>query len=133
VLVEEAILFGLGTQYAIDAYVVMPDHVHLLVRPIEPWTLSNIMHGIKGTSAHAVNRALGRRGPLWQSESFDHLVRSEVAWLDKREYTHRNPVAAGLTAAAGAYPLSSAVTLDPPGRRDALVRLLSKRPRTDAC
>ncbi|MDA0364702.1 MAG: transposase [Chloroflexi bacterium] len=126
-LVEETILFGFGTQYEVDAYVVMPDHVHLLVTPIEPWTLPRIMHGIKGTSAHAVNRALARRGPLWQDESFDHVIRSETDWLDKRDYIHENPVAAGLSATAVGYPLSSAVTLDPAGRREALRRLLAQR------
>ena len=104
----------------------------MLVTPIDPSTLSGIMHGIKGASAHAVNRVLSRRGPLWQDESFDHLIRSEASWFDKRAYIHQNPVVAGLAAAPAEYALSSAVTLDLPGRREALMRLLSERTPTDA-
>lgn len=85
------------------------------------------MRAIKGFSAFAVNRALSRRGPLWQCESFDHLIRSEADWLHKREYIHGNPVAARLCTRPGGYPLSSAVTLDPPGRRDVLIGLVTGR------
>ena len=123
-LVEEAVFFGFGTRYDIDAYVVMPDHVHLLFTPYPRWTLSKILHGLKSFSALEVNRALSRSGPLWQDESFDHMIRGEADWIDKREYVHENPVTAGLTATAREYALSSAVTLDPPGRREALRHML---------
>lgn len=104
----------------------MPDHVHLLITPLPDKPLSKILQGIKGYSAWRLNGLSDRRGPFWQDESFDHLIRSEADWLDKHRYILHNPVAAGLVRRAEDYPLSSAVTLDPPGRREELLRLLEE-------
>jgi len=58
-----------GKKVHLHAFVVMPDHVHMLFTPLqnqeqEYYSLANIMNGIKGTSAHSVNKLLRRRGPL---------------------------------------------------------------------
>src|SRR5436305_15294498 len=66
----------------LHACVVMPDHVHLILTPLvdnarnEIRSLASIMNAIKGASAHKMNRALGRTGKVWQTESFDHVLRS---------------------------------------------------------
>lgn len=125
-LVEEAVLFGIDWRYDLDAYVVMPDHVHLLLTPREGWSLPRILGDLKSVSAREVNHALGHRGSAWQDESFDHLVRDDVDWSRTRDYILHNPVVAGLVATPDTYPLSSAATLDPPGRREALRRLLQR-------
>lgn len=77
-LAEEAIFFGFGSRYEIDPYVVMPDHIHLLITPFPHWSLPKVLHGLKSVSALEINRALARQGPFWQDESFDHLIRSEA-------------------------------------------------------
>jgi len=87
----------------------MPDHVHLLLSPLSdsqgrPYALSEILKGIKGTSAIAVNKALGRKGKVWQSESFDHILRSEESLADKGDYLLNNPVRKGLAANPEEYP-----------------------------
>jgi hypothetical protein len=46
--------------------------------------LSQLLGGIKGASAHRVNRALGRKGHVWQDESFDHVVRCDETFEKKR-------------------------------------------------
>lgn len=61
----------------IDSVVVMPDHVHLIVMPYENSNLTSVLRRLKGASAWFVNRHLGRRGKLWQEESFDRIVRSQ--------------------------------------------------------
>jgi putative transposase len=82
--------------------VVMPDHVHLIFQPIvdraasEILSLPEIMSGMKGGSAHAVNKALGRKGPVWQPEFFDHVIRSGESLDQKIRYVMNNPVRAGL-------------------------------------
>jgi REP element-mobilizing transposase RayT len=86
----------------------MPDHVHMLFTPLrdengDEFGLSQIMSGIKGASAHSVNRALKRRGHVWQDESFDHVLRNDENVRDKAEYICANPVRAGLTAATEDY------------------------------
>jgi REP element-mobilizing transposase RayT len=76
--------------------VVMPDHVHIIVTPLDPWRLSKIMQRIKGTSAHRVNHAAGRHGALWEPESFDRIVRAADNLEKKSAYILANPIRAGL-------------------------------------
>jgi REP-associated tyrosine transposase len=90
-----------GTKAAIHAVVVMPDHVHILLTPLRDlegnlYSLVEILQGIKGASAHSLNRALGRAGPAWQEESFDHVLRSDESFAEKVEYIRQNPVRRGL-------------------------------------
>ena len=61
-----------------------------------PFLLVGIMHSLKSSSAHTINKMIGRSGPLWDEESFDHVLRSWESWEEKREYIRQNPVRAGL-------------------------------------
>jgi REP element-mobilizing transposase RayT len=97
-----------GTKAVIHAAVVMPDHVHLLLTPLRDadgnvYSLVEILQGIKGASAHSLNRALRRSGPVWQEESFDHVLRSVENFEEKLEYIRQNPVRRGLVTAAEDY------------------------------
>ena len=106
--VERAILRGeqLG-HYQLYAYVVMPNHVHVLLAPRVP--MARITAGIKGVSGRDANADLGRVGqPFWQDESFDHWVRNDMEFERIRAYIERNPVAAGLVARPEKWPWSSA-------------------------
>jgi len=106
--VEDAILRGeeLG-HYQLDTYVVMPNHVHVLLWPRMP--LARITGGIKGVSARDANAALGRVGMhFWEDESFDHWVRNEAELVRIRAYIERNPVTAGLVERPEDWPWSSA-------------------------
>ena len=98
-----------GTKTHVHAAVVMPDHVHLLLTPLRDasgnlYSLVEILQGIKGASAHSVNRALRRSGPVWQEESFDHVLRSEESFEEKVEYVRQNPVRRGLAIRPEDYP-----------------------------
>ncbi len=83
------------------AAVVMPDHVQLLLRILRnadgwPIPLVEIMQSLKSATAHRINKLLRRSGPVWEEESFDHVLRSDESLEDKREYIRQNPVKAGL-------------------------------------
>ena len=95
--VEEALWFSHGERYCLHAYVIVPDHVHLLLTPVAEWSLAKILQGLKGFTARQMNRCLGRKVIFWQNENFDHLVRNELDWLDKFTYIHDNRVEAGLS------------------------------------
>jgi len=86
----------------------MPDHAHLVFTPLAndngPFSVVEIMQGIKSTSAHRINRALLRHGQVWQHESFDHVPRQEEAIEAKVEYVIQNPVRRGLVSNASDYP-----------------------------
>jgi REP element-mobilizing transposase RayT len=93
-------LFENGRKIEMHAAVIMPNHVHLLFTPLEsdggePFFLAEIMKGIKGVSARIINKLLGRKGSLWQDESFDRIMRAEEFEF-KRNYIVANPIDAGL-------------------------------------
>jgi REP element-mobilizing transposase RayT len=86
-----------GKRFFLHAAVVMPDHVHLLLTPLQdekgwPYPLAIILKLIKGSSARSINRLLGSSGPIWQEESFDHVLRSDESLMEKLEYIRANPV-----------------------------------------
>jgi putative transposase len=119
-IVEEALWFGYVERYLLDAYVVMLDHVHLLLSPLSIWSLAKILQGIKGFSAREINKFLGRKGAFWQDERFDHLVRNDADWLDKFSYIHNNPLSSKLVDRPQDYAFSSLVTLHSGGRLESL-------------
>jgi len=104
-------------RFVLHAYVVMPNHVHILLDPCLP--LAKISGVIKGVSARDANGALGRTGkPFWQDESFDHWVRSSAEFERIRYYIEWNPVRAGLVARPQDWKWSSAGSkyFKPPGQ-----------------
>jgi REP-associated tyrosine transposase len=93
----------------LHAIVVMPDHVHLLLMPLRdengwPFPLVDILQCMKSVTARRINRLLGKSGPLWEEESFDHVLRSDESLKEKCEYIRQNPVEAGLVLVPEDYP-----------------------------
>ena len=107
-VVEDALLHFQGERYALSAWSVMPNHVHVVVTPFGGFTLPKILHSWKSYSAHEINRVLARKGSVWEVESFDHLVRDERAFDKFVFYTENNPVNAGLCERPEHWPFSSA-------------------------
>jgi REP element-mobilizing transposase RayT len=108
-LVAEAILIGQGERrfYELCAWVVMPNHVHLLILPQVP--IAVLMRWLKGSTSRSANRILGRTGqPFWQGESFDHYLRGSKQTGRIAAYIEGNPVSAGLARSAECWPWSSA-------------------------
>ena len=70
---------------------------------------------LKGFTSHQANRILGRRGPFWQDESYDHVIRDDREFRRVQRYIEHNPVRAGLVALPEQFPWSSAA----PGRSPA--------------
>jgi REP element-mobilizing transposase RayT len=101
-------VFGNGKRFTLHGVVIMPDHVHLVFTPLFDengfFSMAEIMQGIKSASAHRINRELGRRGKVWQKESFDHVLRREEKIGDKLDYIFANPVRAGLVGRSEEYP-----------------------------
>jgi REP element-mobilizing transposase RayT len=108
-LVVESILYNAQKlrSYDLDAFAVMPNHVHMLVLPrVSP---SRFMQTLKGYTAREANKLLQRSGqPFWQTESYDHAARDCREAERIRRYIEENPVKAGLVERAEDYPWSSA-------------------------
>lgn len=90
-IVQCALQFFAGRRYVLDEYVVMPNHVHVLVKPLPGHGLVDILHSWKSYTANQLNRRLGRTGQLWQHESYDHIVRNDRAMDAIRRYIRENP------------------------------------------
>jgi REP element-mobilizing transposase RayT len=80
-----------GERYRLGAHVVMPNHVHAVVSPLNGFELSAILHAWKSYSSNKINALAGRRGALWQQESFDHIVRSSGQLERIETYIRANP------------------------------------------
>jgi putative DNA methylase len=101
-----------GKKYHLLAYCIMPNHVHVLLQPVdleqgqaeeEPGErpdasspLARIMHSLKSYTANGANALLGRTGTFWQGESYDHWARDEDELGRIVDYIAANPVKAGL-------------------------------------
>lgn len=93
--------------YELGAYVVMANHVHLLIRPKVP--PQKLLQALKGATAREANRTLGRTGePFWQKESYDRWARNREEYVKILKHIHNNPVKAGLAQNPEDYPWSSA-------------------------
>jgi putative transposase len=99
-LVCEALHYRDGKQYELEAYSIMPNHVHMVFTPKcedgEPYPLSRIMQSLKGNTARKANQLLGRQGAFWKHESYDHVVRDNQEFKRIVDYVVMNPVRAGL-------------------------------------
>jgi REP element-mobilizing transposase RayT len=95
-IVLDAMRFFEGKRHDIIAWCVMPNHVHAVIRPLPGFELPAILKSWKGFSAHEINKLLNRDGPVWQPESYDHLVRDEADFAHCVRYVLDNPTKAGL-------------------------------------
>jgi REP element-mobilizing transposase RayT len=92
--------------YRLHAWVLMPNHVHLLLTPRVP--LPATTRWLKGSSAREANRILGRTGqPFWKDESWDRWVRDGAEFSRVKRYIEQNPVSAGIVTAPELFRWSS--------------------------
>jgi putative transposase len=98
--------------YLLHAYVIMPDHIHLLITPTTI-TLERSMQLIKGGFSHRLKSNF----PVWQRGFTDHRIRNSEDYTVRRNYLHQNPIRARLSESPDEYPFSSAnpkLSLDDP-------------------
>jgi putative transposase len=103
-----SILFGCRNNwFGLVAFVVMPDHLHLITIP-KGKNISQIMHSIKSFSSKEINKATQREGSVWQSSFRDFTLWSEKLVIEKINYIHNNPVRKGLVSDPNDYNYSTA-------------------------
>lgn len=95
-IVASAIKHFDGKRYKLHAWIVMPNHVHILFTQYENEHLPEIMHSIKSYTAQMANRSLGLKGQFWQHESFDRYIRDGRHFKAVVKYIEMNPVKARL-------------------------------------
>jgi putative transposase len=102
-LIASSLHYGDTREYTLEAFCIMPNHVHWVFTPLEKsadayYPIAKIMHAIKRHTAFHANSILGRRGDFWQHENYDHVVRDEQELNRIAMYVLNNPVAAGLVS-----------------------------------
>jgi len=95
-LIANPLTYFDGQRYELDAWCVMPNHVHVVFRLLGQSTLARVLHSWKSYSSWRANEILGREGRFWQREYFDRIVRNEEDFAQTVGYVVRNPEKAGL-------------------------------------
>jgi REP element-mobilizing transposase RayT len=107
-MVESALIHFDGERYRLNAWVIMPNHVHVLIEQIGGFPLGDVVHAWKSFTAKQANRSLGRTGAFWAPDYFDRYIRDQRHFDAAVYYIHQNPVKAGLIACAEEWRWSSA-------------------------
>ena len=89
-VVEAAMQHFDGNRYRLGSYVIMANHVHVLVSPLSGNDLAEILHSWKSFTANRINEQTGRSGAVWQDESYDHIVRSPEQLAFYNDYIRKN-------------------------------------------
>lgn len=92
----------------IHGFVIMPEHIHLLITPASDVTIEHAVQLIKGGCSHALGSILGRKREIWQRGFTDHRIRDDQDFLHHVNYIHRNPVERRLVSDSSRYRYCSA-------------------------
>jgi putative transposase len=95
-------------RYQLHAFVVMPEHVHLLLTPAHDVTLEHAIQLIKGGYSHALGSILGRKREIWQRGFTDHRIRDDQDFVNHENYIRQNPVRRGIVYDPREYRYCSA-------------------------
>ncbi len=95
-IVQDALRHFHGDHYELIGWAIMPNHVHVVVRPLGIHELPEILHSWKSFTAKQANKVLDHSGLFWQDEYYDHLIRNEEDFHRTIEYVISNPEHAGL-------------------------------------
>jgi putative transposase len=106
-IVAQALLHKDMQQYVLQAWCIMPNHVHVLLATSKAHQLGAVVRSWKAYSAARINKLVGRRGSLWARDYFDRYMRNEAHFQTTKRYIEMNPVAAGLCDAPEAWPFGS--------------------------
>ncbi|MDF1815772.1 MAG: transposase, partial [Verrucomicrobiales bacterium] len=103
-IVADSLTFFHGSRGWTGDYVVMPNHVHVLLTPIAGNELEDILQSVKSFTSNKINQITGSEGSLWQRESYDHIVRDAGQLVAFQMYIRSNPAKSGLKE--GEYRMS---------------------------
>lgn len=90
-ITASALKYFQNDRYRLYCYVVMNDHIHCIIEPLQGWLLSKLLHSWKSFTAHRMVKECSRQPPVWQDESYDRIIRNEVELMEKALYIVTNP------------------------------------------
>jgi len=98
-------------EFLLHEYVIMPDHIHLIVTPGRNSSIARVMQLIKGGSSHALRKAGLKLNTVWQQRYQERRIRDFEELANFARYIRENPVRKGLAKVASEYPYSSAAAV----------------------
>lgn len=107
-IIQESLLFLHKKSLFLHAWVIMPNHIHLLLEIFEDYSLPNEMRRFKSFTALSSNKKLRTKGQFWMKDYFDRSIRNEEHLRKVIQYIEYNPVKAGLCIDVSAWKFSSA-------------------------
>jgi REP element-mobilizing transposase RayT len=107
-MIQNVLLASDGESYRLSAWVIMPNHIHLLATRFEDYMLADIMQTLKSITSHKANRILKRHGQFWMPDYFDRYVRNAEHFAKTVRYIEDNPVKARLCERPENWPFGSA-------------------------
>jgi REP element-mobilizing transposase RayT len=107
-IVQDSLLHFDDIRYWLSAWVVMPNHAHMMLTPGQSWTISKIVKDMKSFTSREANALLRRRGQFWMEVYFDRYVRDAKHFTNAIRYIENNPVKARLCARPEDWRFSSA-------------------------
>jgi len=90
-IVADSLLYFHGERYELSDFVVMPNHVHVLFRPLNGWKMSDILQTWKSFTSRKINEVLNTKGRVWQENYWDRLIRGREHFEWVKKYIHENP------------------------------------------
>lgn len=108
-IVQETLLNENGNSCDLRSWVIMPNHVHILVRMRKGHDLAGFMKRVKGVSARKIDQYLGQTGSVWQENYFDRYIRDEEHFVRVAHYIQQNPVVAGLVSSPEEWKFGGSV------------------------
>jgi putative transposase len=108
IMLETIFAYRDSGAYLLHEFVIMPDHLHLLLTPNRQTSLEKAIQLIKGGSSHRIRALRGSKIEIWQKGFYDWTIRDAEDWRIKAEYIRQNPVRALLAAKAADWERSSA-------------------------
>lgn len=97
-----------GVKYDLISWVVMPNHVHVLINPCHDHHLQSIVHSWKSFTAKKINNRLQSSGVVWARDYWDRYIRTEDHFHSTIKYIERNPVKCGFVKEAKDWVFGSA-------------------------
>ena len=90
-IVKDSLEYYNNQKYLLHAWCIMPNHLHVIFQLLASYRQREVLFGWKSFTAHAINKALNRRGTLWQSDCYNHIIRTEREYYNQMWYVWNNP------------------------------------------